>query len=448
MTLDKLVNNEMKTKRYVVTSAQYNAPLNHKFMNSLETYARENNAEILIMTMIGKHRDDCDLHKRLNDYKIVDNFKLNDNIKISGYQLRPQQIDPATGLARFAQKDISSIFASPKQRLKYVPNGSELNPKVIMGTGAVTKPHYRDNRIGRIATNDHVYGALVVEIDGNKTYHFRQLTSLKNGKFCDLGKMYDNNRVIDVRPEAMVLGDWHVGETCEKVRSETLKMIGMYKPKRVFVHDFFNGYSINHHNIGKVVTLANQYKYHGLNLESELALCGDELFALYSVLPEDSQLIFVRSNHDEFLTRYLESGRFINEPQNLYVASKLLTKYLEGKEPLKEGISLTHKIPKNVKFLTRDESYMVRGWQLGEHGDVGSNGARGSIRSTENALGKSISGHRHTPEIQRNTYVVGTSTKLKLDYNRGYSSWFNTHAFLYPNGKAQLINIVDGKHKL
>jgi len=448
MTLDKIINKEMKRmKKYIITSAQYCAPANHQFLNSLETYARENNAEILVLPMLGKHRDDNQLHRRFMDYRTVDELKLNDNIRISGYQLRPQQIDPSTGIARFAQRDTSTIFASPKQRMKYVPNNSTNEPKVIMGTGASTHPYYRDNRLGRIASKDHVYGALMVELDGNKRYHFRQLTALKNGKFCDLGVLYDNNRAVVERPEAMVLGDWHVGDTDEQVRLETFDMIRRYKPKRVFIHDFFNGYSINHHNLGQIVTQANQYQEHGLNLGSELALCGDEMFALYDALPSDSELVFVRSNHDEFLSRYLQSGRFINEPQNILIASKLLTAYLEGKDPLRAGIGITHEIPRNVTFLERDERYLVRGWQLGEHGDVGANGARGSIRSTENALGKSISGHKHTPEIQRNTYVVGTSTRLKLDYNRGYSSWFNTHAFLYSNGKSQLINIVDGKHR-
>jgi hypothetical protein len=63
--------------------------------------------------------------------------------------------------------------------------------------------------------------------------------------------------------------------------------------------------------------------------------------------------------------------------------------------------------------------------------------------------GKSITGHKHSPGIFRDAFVVGTSTVLNLDYAAGApSSWMNTHAVLYPNGKAQLINIIEGDFKL
>lgn len=405
----------------------------------------------MVLPMAGASVREDELDERLFDYTILPrstrDTRLNENIRVSHYEIRPQQIDPVTGLGRFTQEDSSTIFASPKQRMKVIPNGGEY-PKVLMTTGAVTHPNYRNNRVGRIARLDHVYGAIVVEVDDKDKFQFRQLTSLKNGKFYDLGTLYDGDTVSEARPEALVLGDWHVGDTSPEVREETFKMFEVYSPKRVLLHDFFNGHSINHHELGKVVSQAKGYAQHGLNLETELKMCYDELHEIASHLPDDTEIVLVRSNHDEFLHRYLQDGRFINEPQNVLIASRLLTSYLEGKDPLEQGLSGFGRLPSGVKFLGRDEDYKVRGWQLGQHGDVGANGARGSIRSTENALGKSISGHRHTPEIQRNTFVVGTSTTLQLDYTRGFSSWMNTHAMVYDNGKAQLVNIIDGKHRV
>jgi hypothetical protein len=61
---------------------------------------------------------------------------------------------------------------------------------------------------------------------------------------------------------------------------------------------------------------------------------------------------------------------------------------------------------------------------------------------------KSVIGHSHTPAIEEGCYQVGTSTKLSRGYTHGPSSWLNTHAIIYPNGKRTLINIIDGKWRL
>lgn len=53
-----------------------------------------------------------------------------------------------------------------------------------------------------------------------------------------------------------------------------------------------------------------------------------------------------------------------------------------------------------------------------------------------------ISGHTHSPFLGQNSMVVGTSTKLKLDYTKGPSSWLNAHGILYGNGKYALITLI------
>jgi hypothetical protein len=134
----------------------------------------------------------------------------------------------------------------------------------------------------------------------------------------------------------------------------------------------------------------------------------------------------------------------MQDTQNAYLAAKLFVAKVDGDDPLVAGLALSGQLPENVRFLKRDEDYKVRGWQLGSHGDRGPNGGKGSIRSKETAEGKSITGHTHTPEILRDTVVVGTSTYLRLPYTVGPSSWMNTNALLYDTGTAQLVNIIDG----
>ena len=55
----------------------------------------------------------------------------------------------------------------------------------------------------------------------------------------------------------------------------------------------------------------------------------------------------------------------------------------------------------------------------------------------------SLSGN--SPQINKGVYQVGTSSKLKLEYTHGPSSWLNTHCIIYANGKRTLINIIGGE---
>lgn len=88
------------------------------------------------------------------------------------------------------------------------------------------------------------------------------------------------------------------------------------------------------------------------------------------------------------------------------------------------------------------------GIELSLHGDQGPNGARGSLKNLRRIGTKAIIGHSHSPGIDEGGMQVGTSTRLRLEYNHGPSSWLNTHAVIYDNGKRSLINIIKGKWRL
>ena len=101
-----------------------------------------------------------------------------------------------------------------------------------------------------------------------------------------------------------------------------------------------------------------------------------------------------------------------------------------------------------VRALHSDESFVLGGVELGMHGDVGPSGARGSRRNLRRVGTRSIIGHAHSPGIEEGCYQTGTSTYLRLEYNRGPSSWLNTHCILHADGKRQLVNIINGKWRL
>jgi len=97
------------------------------------------------------------------------------------------------------------------------------------------------------------------------------------------------------------------------------------------------------------------------------------------------------------------------------------------------------------EFPVRDESVSIAGIECGMHGDKGPNGARGNIRSFGRIGVKSVIGHSHTPGVVDGVYQVGTSSRLRMEYNGGPSSWMHTHCAIYKNGKRSLLFIIKGK---
>jgi hypothetical protein len=280
-------------KTYVVTSAQSFVPSNKRVLSSLERLADSLSGELIVLPMIGSSaREDWDIENMdpgLRRFSFeYGQRKLNENISIDQFNLRPYQIDPVTGLERFTQRETSKIFASPKQRLKYVSHSNRKIPKALITPGAVTKPNYATSeddsaerrRLGDIARRDHVYGAWIVEVMDDKYYHHRNVRSLVNGMLVDLGMTYfPNCEPKKANLAALVFGDWHVGYTDADVRRANYRMIQDFSPSRVVLHDFFNGHSVSHHMQDELIyqmIREGADKGH-LSLDAELKACNKEL---------------------------------------------------------------------------------------------------------------------------------------------------------------------------
>jgi hypothetical protein len=121
----------------------------------------------------------------------------------------------------------------------------------------------------------------------------------------------------------------------------------------------------------------------------------------------------------------------------------LLSQYAENPYSIKGVIPalINEKYPQ-YKTLGRNDSYRVKNWELGQHGDVGSNGSRGSLQQYRNLNTKIVVGHYHSPGRKDGALAVGTSTKLRVGYNTGPSSWLQSHVIIHKDGKAQHINFI------
>ena len=157
-------------------------------------------------------------------------------------------------------------------------------------------------------------------------------------------------------------------------------------------------------------------------------------------------VFIVKSNHDEFLDRYLKEGRYVFDAENHLISLKIATALFEDEDILQRGFDVVGKeSPSHWHYLQRDDSSIIAGVECGSHGDLGLNGAKAALNSLERIYGDCVTGHNHTAAIQRGVFRVGTLSQLDMGYNRGPSSWTQTCCLLYENGQRQLINNINGK---
>ncbi len=456
----KLSKDLKKHKTFIVTTAVNGQWAHSKFLETLDFMASELKAKVLVLPSHDPaHNLDNEIEwhfdEKLKDHQFLfDSTILNSNIRISSLRINAKQINPTTGLGRICQGKGSFIFASPKQSLEYDPVSNIKYPHARMSTGACTVANYSSTqgnslRTAYIAEHDHVIGAVIVEIEDDKIYHFTQIQSDLEGGVCHHGKYYiGDNKPRKVIPR-LVMGDYHAGEQDETAIGAWEEIIEAMSVDEVFFHDLFNGKSINHHEEQNIVLRARHSKRGLLSLSDELRVTGEQLDRILSHKSVKKGII-IKSNHDDFLTRWLDQAKFKYDPLNFQIGCKLADRSVDGLDALKEGLKECGKIKHwdKIRFLDRDEDYKVAGIELGAHGDKGPNGSRGSKANIENAYGRAVIGHSHTPGILRGVFQVGTSSLFQLGYNIGPSSWMHCSALVYPNGQRQLINSINGKWRI
>ncbi|MCL5018757.1 MAG: hypothetical protein M1416_03270 [Candidatus Pacearchaeota archaeon] len=470
------------SKKYLITSAQLCYYINkdgdelpwgggrakavphYYFLKGLETYCKENSAELVILPVAGKNTHEELLHGDLRNKKELfygERKILNKNIQIRDIVVPPQNVDPATGKSKLVSKYNSSlIFAHTKQRFSPVPVFNADLPRYIYTPGAVTMPNYNTaNHRGDTAERDHVFGALLVEVLDDVYYNISNIRAMKNGKFVDRGKFYQGDTTPQkVGVDFMVIGDYHWGDHDERAVKATYEMIEKFKPKRIILHDFFNGHSVNYHDKENIMGRVREFKRGRLSLEDELESDYKELMNLCKMAGKNTDFYIVSSNHHRFLPRYINDGAWMNEFWNAEMGAYLFEKGISLGLPEKEiddgsyliemGMKKFGKIPERIKFLRLNSNLRIHGYQLAIHGDKGNFGSRGGNAKAQEIIGggKSVSGDKHRSEIYGDTYIVGTNSQLDLPYAAGYgNASIATNAVCYENGLIQLLPIIEGR---
>ncbi len=443
--------------RFIISWCQSETDINHKFLDNIEAYAKAIDADILIVA--GRYRNPSSLstskkiqeredvlkntwHERVIPYLDAKRHKIHKHLELlSDVKIQPTASTPLSGLNGLTGLE-SCIVGHPRVHLKSLPVLDGYPHKLLLTTGCVSVENYTDTKVGKKSEFHHTYGFVIVELDGND-FHVRQVTSDDSGSFYDLQYLADNGKIhLHSGADAIVFGDIHLGETNEEVLKVSFDIAKSLKcNKNIIIHDVFDSHSISHHEANQPFQLLKREQDGSDSLIKELSELVD-FFDEYN----NCYFTVVRSNHDEFLDRWLSSNDWRknnNKKAYLDLAYHLSeTKNTKGVIPM----YLEMNDIKNVYCLGIDESYRVNNIECGVHGHIGASGSRGSAMQFKDMNTKNITGHTHSPIRIDGHSSVGTLTHLRVGYNKGLSSWLNSNVVIYPNGKTQHIHIINNKY--
>jgi len=344
------------------------------------------------------------------------------------------------------------FLGHPQVQMRVIPTAQDTLPKIVVSSGSMSVPEYREGTAGKAGEFHHVIGATVIEVCGDYM-HVRQLNADDKGVIYDIHGKYSPRKVEPLDGiEALVTGDEHEMFYSPHVKQHTYMPGGIVQtlqPKRIVRHDVLDFWSANHHHVNDPITQFIKHHSGTNSVERELDQC---VLFLDETTPDADwfvENVIVASNHPEALTKWLKTARIERDPENAYIFHKLWLGLLESARMTNKGADyldpfeayVRERATKKHHFTDRDKQFLIAGIDVSQHGDFGPNGARGSVSVFAKAANKMVIAHSHTPGINKGVYQVGHSTD-GLSYAKGHSSWFNTHCAIYPNGKRTLIHIL------
>lgn len=446
---------ELANEIVVITSAQNNCDVHREFLDSLIAYCDRRSASLHIIPVKYSFFDEDTIEWRYpQEYTLDETVNVCDKLRVlANINITPTIENPISGLDYLSKGD-SLIIGHPQLQMKTLAVNSVESPAIITTTGSCTEPHYSQTKSGEKARFNHSYSAIIVECDDG-CFHMRVLNADESGGFYDVdGYQYlDKFTEID-HIEAIVTGDEHAIFIDDGVLNATYRnndsIVNMLKPKFIVRHDVLDCYSVSHHHRNNFFIRYGKFHSNQHMVEEELLATIEHIL---ETTPEGSHNIIVSSNHADHLERWLNETDPKLEPWNAKIYHQLMYlvlarmhikegefKYIQPFQAWVEQFDIT-----NVSFTCRNESHKIFDIEISNHGDAGTNGSRGSLLQYSRLAFKNIIGHSHSPGILKGAYQVGTSSKLKMEYTKGPSSWMHTHCIIYPNGKRQLINIINGK---
>lgn len=447
--------NAGKTKRFVFTSAQNNTGPFRAFFDSLKKYCDHNNARLAIIPSHYKNvtawdkGDEKEWDNEFIQYLVHGDIELGKLLVRAHVKINATSVWPLSGKAGHGG-DHWILFGHPQHAMESVPTPADMMPKRLYTTGSVTKKNYSVSDQGEKAKFNHVFGALVVEFDGDSEYPFiRTIAANHHGHFQDLDKKYSPNKVTAGQTiDVLVPGDEHVkfnttrGPTYDNKDS----IVKQLKPKFIARHDVVDCFSISHHH--EKDPLLQFKKFHNKDNCAQDEL-DQAIRFINETTPKGCTTLMVESNHDAHLDKWLNRCDPNRDPVNaLFIhhmrALQMREAYESDEITRAFQLYAQDKLKCKAKWLNCNQSFLIKDVDHSQHGDRGAHGARGSAKGFARSTFKMTIGHSHTPCIVHGVYQTGTSTG-RMGYENGLSAHWTTHVIQYPCGKRTHIDIKGGK---
>lgn len=452
-----------KTQTYVITYAQNATPVHKGLLTSLKAYCDYHGAQLVVIA--GRYHNPTSVWTKdmqhsdwwaleLHPFLFQGTQTVGDRVTIHGdTSIQPTAVRPLSGFEVYTGK-YSGVFGHPKYQMRTIATTERGNARVLTTTGACTIPNYIPSKAGKKAAAHHVFGATVLELDGD-VCHIRQINALSDGTFTDVdtvwtreGKHYPADRAL-----GLVCGDIHEDQIDTRVAQATFyaadSIVKITRPRTIVTHDTLDFRRKNHHDRDRFTKRYAQMA--GTEASDVREEVKNAVKFLDRICPKDTTVYVTDSNHDDAFDRWLDSIHPHSDPLNakFYHESWLLKlERYDRDEVWRSAFSLWYEQwgKGNAKFLTGDDSLRIGGIECSLHGHNGTNGARGSPLAFSKLGEKTITGHLHTPEVCDGAYVVGVTGRLNQGYNRLPSSWAHAHVVIHALGaKRQMIFVIGGR---
>lgn len=429
-------------KYYILTWAQNDTPVHKVFWDNLLAYADHIDANVGVIQGKYQVKQAYNWDPLLRDYMDGARQTIHPYLDVlADLKVLATAADPLSSLEGISGPR-SSIIGHPRVHLRSLPVLKGHPKKLLMTTGACTIKNYTDTKAGKKGEFHHTYGFVVVEIKDDLIYYVRQVTADDDGSFIDLIHSVKDKKVTKVKTcEAFVMGDIHCANVYHPVVEKTVNLFKHIKPKHVVLHDLFDGESVNHHEAKDPIKAFQRYEQ-GKDILANEVEGLKEFIDRYDLIRYDP--ILVRSNHDMWLERWINDTDWRKSIPNAKTYIRYAHLLLNGEAP--KGIipyELESHYNGAITTLDLDDSYKIKGWELGHHGHLGSHGSKGNIKQYSKYNTKVIVGDYHQPARRDGAVGVGTYSHLRMGYNKGASAWMHSGAMLHSNGKVQHIIFME-----
>ncbi|MGB0899618.1 MAG: hypothetical protein ACPGSN_10200, partial [Psychrobium sp.] len=441
-----------KSKKYFITCAVSDAPLDKNLYNSIQHL----DAQLIVIPvkyqwnkskLIESHT--ATYPKQLSDYMLSEDIQLNKHLMLMGsVPLHATLQNPLTGIKHVSHNK-SAIYGHPQLAFESVATAKNDLPKLLYTTGAITLPRYTTSKEGRKARDLHGLGGLLVEVS-NDRFHIFEIRATEDGSFYHLNKYYTPKKVVEIDSiPAIYMADEHVEFYPEDVKQATYGKGGLcdyLNPEQVVRGDVYNHGSDSHHGRTNVFERVVRQLEGRNSVIEEL----DQSLDFINETTTNFHNVIVASNHHDHLKKWLmEANQHQIAAHNIWAWHQLnadmYSEAMKGEysvDPYELYCRKYHKETySKCTFLGRDAEYKICGVEVSLHGDVGANGARGNVQNLSLGGQELIIGHGHSPRRYRNVLQVGASA-MNMWYNKGFSGWMATHGLIYPNGMTAAVHII------